>query len=51
MKKKNYIRPALQITELGVINSFMVSSSPSGTGEDMPWETSEEIYSIWKENF
>lgn len=51
MKKKNYETPKMETMKMELVTTIMVSSNPSGTGEDMPWETSEEIYSVWKKNF
>lgn len=47
MKKKNYETPEMEIITVELVTSFMVSSNPSGTGEDMPWETNEESNLIW----
>lgn len=47
MKKKFYNTPKMDIIHHDIQNNIMVSSNPSGTGEDMPWETFEDKNSVW----
>lgn len=37
-KKESYVKPEVDVINLELESAVLVSSNPTGSGEDMPWE-------------